>query len=79
MHAANAEGETFALEAAFHRRRFGGKKIKRIEPTVFENDAVQFIVFPFLREWGVLDAEKIAKAVQQEHDMGIQPPVIPGA
>jgi hypothetical protein len=76
MHAANSTGDTFVMSAQFCRRRPGSKKVKRIAPTNLERDGIQFIVFPFLREWGVLDMEMVAAKLKRMDDLGIGSPTI---
>jgi hypothetical protein len=76
MHAANASGETFTITADFHRKRPGGKKIKLVDPAALQRDGLQFATFPFLREWGVLDLEKVAAEIQRMDEMGVGPPTI---
>lgn len=75
MHVANSAGETHVLQAVFHRRRPGGKKIKKIEPTQIEDDSFQFIAYPFLREWGALNMEKVVEAVKEMDNRGIETPM----
>jgi hypothetical protein len=76
MHAASAKGESFSLNARFHRRRPGGKKVKAIDKTVCEDDGFLFIMCPFLHEWGILDMAEVMQAVQRVDDAGIITPEI---
>lgn len=76
MHAADATGDSFSFNAVFHRRRPKGKKIKRIDDTTLDDEGLQFITCPFLREWDVLDPEKLAATVARMDAMGIETPSI---
>ncbi len=73
MHAASSNGDTFVMRSTFYRRRLGGKKVKRVERAELERDGLQFITFPFLREWGVLDMEKVVAEIQRMDALGIGP------
>jgi hypothetical protein len=76
MHAANATGDTFVMQAPFYRRRPGGKKVKRVDAAETVRDGLQFVVFPFLREWGVLDMEKVEAEMDRMDKLGIELPTI---
>lgn len=71
MNAANAKGESLTFEAKFERRRPGSKKIKKIFETVCYEDGFQFILAPFMMEWGCLDKEKLYSAIKRQDEMGI--------
>ncbi|MDQ8758322.1 hypothetical protein RCO27_19000 [Sphingosinicella sp. LHD-64] len=75
MHCANAEGASFSYHADFQRKRPGSKKVKSIGETIYMEDEAAFIVLPFLREWGVLDMDKVAAAANRMSEAGIRSPM----
>ena len=75
MHAVNSQGELFTLEAMIERKRFRPKKVKRIGKTrVVDEGGFQFILYPFMKEWGCVDEEKMKRALEQMARMGIETP-----
>lgn len=72
MNAANSRGESFVLEAMIERKRNNPKKVKRIGKTLVIEGGFQFIFYPFMREWGCVDEEKMMQAIEQMDTMGIE-------
>lgn len=78
LHAADARGQTFLMQALFHRKRPGSKKIASVEPALVDEDTHHGTVAPFLREWGVLDERRIDEAEALAVSFGVPTPFVPG-
>ena len=76
MSGANASGESFIFEAVIQRRGKNIKKLKSLGATRVEESAFQFMLYPFMEEWGCVDKEKMEQAFKQEAEMGIENPTI---
>jgi len=74
MHAANSRGESFVLEAMIERKRNKPKEVRRLGKTRVDDRGFQFILYPFMKEWGCVDEEKVMWALSQMYKMGIATP-----
>ncbi|MCG8509746.1 MAG: hypothetical protein MI741_11015 [Rhodospirillales bacterium] len=75
LDAINSQGESFTFRAKFTRKPKKPNKIKKIKKTTVER-GFQFILYPFMKEWGCVDEEELKRALQQIDDMGIETPTI---
>jgi hypothetical protein len=78
MHAVNSEGVAFALHAKIERKKNNPKKVQRIGQTRSDDDGFQFILYPFMNEWGCVNQQKLAEAIKLQSEMGIEDPRIGG-
>jgi hypothetical protein len=76
LNAANANGYYVSFEAEVKRRRLG-RRVKAIGPTIVDEEALPFILLPFMREWGCMDDLALEKALGRYDEMGIETPTIP--
>ena len=77
LNAANSQGEAFAFEAMIERRRQNAKKIKRLGATQVDEDGFQFLLYPFMKEWGCVDEKKMQRNFEHMDAMGVETPHIP--
>ncbi|MDD3029125.1 MAG: hypothetical protein PHS57_02435 [Alphaproteobacteria bacterium] len=76
LSAANSQGRSFMFCSTIERRRIASKKVKSLGEIVFEEDHFQFFWYPFMKEWGCVDEEKIRKSFSYMNKMGIELPKI---
>ncbi len=74
LSAANSQGQSFMFQSTVERRRLASKKVKRLGEIVFEEDHFQFFWYPFMKEWGCVDEEKMRKSFSHMDEMGIEIP-----
>jgi hypothetical protein len=76
VHAANASGEQFSLMADVERKKIKRWKVKRLSPTRL-NTGFQYMLMPFLREWGCVDTDELDQSFKRQEEMGIKFDYIP--
>ncbi|KQN09088.1 hypothetical protein [Sphingomonas sp. Leaf28] len=69
--AGNSAGETVAFDAVIVRKKPGGKKVRRLEPTRENSGRAQFILMPFQAQWGCLTDEIIEHSVRSLDEIGV--------
>jgi hypothetical protein len=78
MSAGNSQGELFMLSAAVERKKIKSQKVKRFGQTLFEDRGYPLMLYPFMKEWGCVDDEKLAKSLARIDSFGIETPHIDG-
>ena len=72
----NAEGESFSLQAMIHRKKNKPWKVKRLGKTIVDDTGFQFMFYPFMKEWGCIDTQKLAEAIELESKIVVERPKI---
>jgi hypothetical protein len=70
LHAADDQGSSYACSATVVRKLTNKRKVRKfVEQTIVE-DADQFLLMPFQKEWGCLTAEVVTDRVARLAEMG---------
>lgn len=75
LHAANSKGEIFVFESIIERRK-NSNKIKLLSVTSIYNGGFQFILYPFLKEWGCVNEKQFQQAIDNLESLGVKTPEI---